>query len=225
MGETSLKVIKAASCLCLALALCPSLLATPVRGQARGRSVRKLEPNVHAPNLYADRIKLKMTLINLPGADEPGSYWEASYQVFFIAEADFRNALRGAPAGGWNPTPENFPGRVLIGEGRIRRTSLRTLAERTFTSRPFALKAKVPNKSRTKFATLLTSYSVKIFDSRLNSNIYRSGTFVTRPFTGDASAGEGEAARTLLYANFFVGPSGHLSYSQWPRNSEATTWP
>lgn len=221
----TLKFIKAASCLGLALALCSSPLAAPVLGQGRRTNVRKLEPNVYAPHLYTNRLKLKMTLINLPGADEPGSYWEASYQVFFISESNYQNALRGAPRGGWNPTPENFPGRVLLGEGRLRRNSLRTLTERTYLSRAFPFRSRVADGARTKYGTILTSYSVKIFDSRLKSNIYRSGTFVTRPFTGDAAAGEAEAARTMLYANFYVGPGGQLSYSQWPRNSEATTWP
>jgi hypothetical protein len=166
-----------------------------------------------------------MTLINLPGAEEAGSYWEASYQIFFISEANFGSALKAAPIGGWNPTPANFPGRILLGEGKIKRTSLRTLSNRTYLSKALPLKAKVPDKSRTKYGRLLTSYSVKIFDGRLKSSIYRSGVFLTNPFTGDARIGEEEGARKLLYANFYVSPDGQLFYSQWPRNSEATTWP
>ncbi|HVF56802.1 MAG TPA: hypothetical protein VM934_11670 [Pyrinomonadaceae bacterium] len=166
-----------------------------------------------------------MTLINLPGAEEAGSYWEASYQIFFVAESNYEKALKGAPAGGWNPSPASFPGRVLLGEGRIKRTSLRTLADRTYLSKGVELKARVPDKFRTKYASILTSYSVKIFDARLKSNIYRSGIFVARPFTGDSSAGEFEVARTMLHANFYVSPKGQLFYSQWPRNSSSTTWP
>jgi hypothetical protein len=222
--KSNLYFIKTASCFGLTLAVY-AFLTFHAQGQRRVRTIKKAEPNVHAANLYADRIKLKLTLINLPGADEPGSTWEASYQIYFISEENFKNALRSAPQGGWNPSPADFPGRILLGEGRIKRTPLRTLAERTYMSKPLPLKGKVADGSRTKFATILTSYSVKIFDARLKSNIYRAGTFVAKPFTGDASAGENEAARTLLYANFYVSPNGQLFYSQRPRNTEATTWP
>lgn len=211
--------------LCQALALGVFFLTAPVQGQTARTSVRKIEPNVHAPHLYTDRIKLKLTLINLPGAEDAKSYWEASYQIFFISEANFSRVLKAAPIGGWNPTPENFPGRILLGEGRLRRTSLRTLGNRTYLSKPLVLKAKVPDQARTKYARILTSYSVKIFDGRLKSNIIRSGVFMTNPFTGDASAGEPMEARKMLYANFYVGPTGQLSYSQRPRNSEDTNWP
>jgi hypothetical protein len=223
--QTNLKMMRAACCLCQALALGLFFLATPAQGQTTRSNVRKLEPNVHAPHLYTDRIKLKLTLINLPGAEDAASYWEASYQIFFISEANFSRTLKAAPVGGWNPTPENFPGRILIGEGRIRRTSLRTLKDRTYLSRALVLKAKVPDQARTKYARILTSYSVKIYDGRLKSNIIRSGVFMTDPFTGDAGAGETVEARKMLYANFYVGPTGQLSYSQRPRNSEDTNWP
>lgn len=219
-GRTNVKTIKDALCLILALYLFS--LTPSVQGQATSTRVRIIEPNVYAPNLYADRIKLKMTLINLPGADSPDSFWEGSYQIYFISEENFQKAMQKAPSGGWNPTPADFPGRILLGEGKIRQTSLRTLSDRTFISRAMPLKMRVPDKLRTKYATILTSYSVKIFDARLNSNIYRAGMFVAKPFSDTDGS---EVARTLLYANFYVSPNGQLFYSQRPRNSQATTWP
>lgn len=223
--ETNLKIAEAASCLCLTLALCVFPLTTPAQVPTRRSGVRQLEPNVLAPHLYTNRLKLKLTLINLPGADEPGSYWEASYEIYFISEADFRKAREGAPRGGWNPTPADFPGRILLGRGKLRRTSLRTISDRTYLSRAVALKAKVPSKSRTKFATILTSYSIKIFDARLKRDIYRSGTFAATPFVDGDAAGGNEVARTMLYANFHVSPTGFLSYSQWARDPKSTNWP
>jgi hypothetical protein len=217
------KIMKAALLLCMATALHSFLSATPVLRQTPNTRVKEIEPDVHAPNLYSDSLKLKMTLINLPGAAEAGSSWEVSYQVFFVPEAKVREMLKGRPSGGWNPTPADFPGRILLGEGKLRRTSLRALSDRTYLSADIPLKARVRDKDRTKFATILTSYSVKIFDAGLKSSIYRSGTFVTRPFADDP--GGGATARTLLYANFYVSPQGRLFYSQWPRNSESTTWP
>lgn len=184
-----------------------------------------MEPNVYAPDLYADRVKLQMTLIDLPGAAERGSYWEVSYQLYFISEADFMKALQRAPSGSWNPTPEDFPGRVLLGRGHLKRTSLGTPPERSHLSRAFPLKARVPDRLRTKFATILTSYTVKIFDARLASTTYRTGTFATQPFINDPASGGRAVARSLLYANFYVSPRGELFYSQLPRNSARTTWP
>lgn len=177
-----------------------------------------MEPNVYAPDLYADRVRLQMTLIDLPGAAQQGSSWEASYQVYFVSEADFMKALGHAPAGNWNPTPEDFPGRILIGRGHLKRTRLGTLPERTYLSNAFPLKARVPDRLRTKFATLLTSYTVKIFDARLASSTYRTGTFATQPFVDEGGA----VARRLIYANFLVSPGGELFYSQLPRNSAGT---
>jgi hypothetical protein len=220
LGRTFFRIGEAAPALCLTLALLIPFAATPARGQRKqNRNLREVEPNVYAPQLYADRLKLKLTLINLPGAPDPRSTWEASYQIYFIPESNFQSVLRSAPSGGWNPSPADFPGRILLGEGRIRRTSLRTLAERIHLSRGLALKSRVPDKMRTKFATIMTSYSVKIYDARLDSTVYRSGTFVAKPFADD------EGARTTLYANFYVSPTGQLFYSQRPRNSDATTWP
>lgn len=206
--------------------LCVFSFSAVPQGQTTARTnFRRLEPNVYAPDLYADRVQLQMTLIDLPGAAQQGSYWETSYQVYFVSEADFMNAMRGAPAGGWNPTPADFPGRILLGRGRLKRTSLGTLPERTYLSGAFPLKARVPDRLRTKFATLLTSYTVKIFDARLASSTYRTGTFATRPFVDEAASGGRAVARRLLYANFYVTPGGELFYSQQPRNSARTTWP
>lgn len=223
--EKRLQIIKPAICLCLTLAFGAFAATPPAHGQTQSKTLRRVEPNVHAPQLYADRIKIKMTLINLPGAEEPGSYWEASYQIFFISESNLKKKLENAPEGGWNPTPADFSGRILLGEGKLKRTSLHTLPERTYVSKAIPLKMKVPDKSRTKYASILTSYSVKIYDARLKSNIYRSGTFVAKPFTDTPAAGGNEAARTLLHANFYVSPNGHLFYSQRPRDSASTTWP
>lgn len=218
-----LKLTKAAPWLCLVFALCSFHSGSSARAQEPSTGFKEIEPNVHAPQFYSDHLNLKVTLVNLPGADEPGSSWEASYQVFFIAEADFKKVLSGRPPGGWNPTPADFPTRLMLGQGTFKRTSLQTLPDRSYLSSNIPLKMKVANKYRTKYAVILTSYSVKIFDARLKSSVYRSGVFVARPFVEEA--GGAGAARKLLYANFFVNPEGRLFYSQRPRNSEATTWP
>jgi hypothetical protein len=219
-----LKITKAAAAwLCLLFALCSFAPGSSARAQAPSTGFKEIEPNVHAPQFYSDHLNLKMTLVNLPGAGEPGSSWEASYQIFFIAEADFKRAIAGRPPGGWNPTPADFPTRLMLGQGTFKRASLQTLPDRSYLSSNIPLKMKVADRDRTKYAVIMTSYSVKIFDARLKTSVYRSGVFIARPFVEEA--GGGESARRLLHANFFVNPEGRLFYSQRPRNSEATTWP
>ncbi|MGH9766248.1 MAG: hypothetical protein ACREAB_02340 [Blastocatellia bacterium] len=83
--------------------------------------VRTIEPNLLAPDLYSNKLKVRISLVGLPGADEQGSYWEATYKLYFISEAEYREVLKqilkqSAPDGGavtWNPDPSLFPGKIL----------------------------------------------------------------------------------------------------------------
>ena len=59
-----------------------------------------------------------------------------------------------------------------------------TSQQRTITLNGVPFKQKVPDAQRTKFAYLLTAYSVKIFDGQLNTTIYYSGIFLTEPYRG-----------------------------------------
>src|SRR5215217_6425778 len=55
---------------------------------------RTIRPNLIAPELYADALSLKITLMNLPGAAIPTSYWEVEFKVFFVAEQDFEKSMK-----------------------------------------------------------------------------------------------------------------------------------
>ena len=96
---------------------------------------------------------------------------------YFVPEDKYYEALKGFPRGGSNPTPEQFPGRILLAEGHKKKTRLGTLKERTITLTGVVFKEKVPDVQRTKFALLMTGYSVKIFDAELNTTVYNSGIF------------------------------------------------
>jgi hypothetical protein len=189
----------------------------PARGRAR---TIRFEPNVYAPDLYADTLKMKFTLINLPGAESSGSYWEGEYQLFFIPEGELSKIRKS------EPRPEDFPGRILLAEGKFKSSLLKTLPNRTVVRGPMAFKSKVPDSLRTKFANILTTYSIKIYDARLKSRLYKSGIFISHPFDDDemfSSSGR-LASRQTIYTNFFVAPDGDLYYSQWRREGNDTNW-
>ena len=179
------------------------------------------EPNVHVSHLYADRIDFIATLVKLPGAEKKQSYWELSYQLYFVPEDKYYEALKGFPRGGSNPTPEQFPGRILLAEGHKKKTRLGTLKERTITLTGVVFKEKVPDVQRTKFALLMTGYSVKIFDAELNTTVYNSGIFLTEPYEDDNDQKQAIARRTI-YLNFGVNPNGTLNRSQLPPKTSDT---
>lgn len=201
----------------------PEPITMAQEGSAKATVVRRLEPNLYAPGLYADNLKIKVTLVNLPGAGDPQSYWECSYQLYFISEAEFQNAVKQLPPGRYDLRPDQFPNKVLLAKGAFKKEGLSALQDRTYVQSDVAFKSRVPDKDRTKFARLMTSYSVKIFDARLKSPVYRSGVFLTHPFDDTGGAAK-TAPRETIYLNFFVSPEGELFYSQWPRETTGTSW-
>lgn len=134
--------------------------------------------------------------------------------MFFVPEAKYNDAVKKLPAGGSTLSPTQFPGRVLLAEGSFKRNNLSDMNNRKIVHRDIPFKSKVPGKERLKFARLLTSYSVKIYDARLNKSVYRTGGFFTRPFDQNQS---GDAVpRSFIYLNFALTPEGDLERSQRP---------
>lgn len=199
-----------------------TFLAPPPAAQKARGGFKVREANLHAPELYADNLDFVATLVKLPGAQKRGTYWELSYQLFFIPEEKYYTALKSFPRGASNPTPEQFPGRILLAEGHKKKTRLGTLKERTITLRGLPFKQKIPDAERTKFALLMTGYSVKIFDAELNTTVYRSGIFLTEPF--EMNEQDQTSARKTIYLNFGVNPDGTLNRSQSARTSNDTGW-
>jgi len=179
---------------------------------APSQTMTMRQPNLYAPQLYADKIDFSATLVDLPGAQNKQSYWELSYQLYFIPEARYYEALRGFPQGGYDPTPEEFPGRILLATGHQKKSRLATPPERTILLTAVNFKEKVPDAQRTKFGILLTAYSVKIFDGELNKTIYDSGIFLTHPY--ETQDQKQDLPRKTLYLTFSVTPKGTLNYSQ-----------
>jgi hypothetical protein len=208
--------------------LVPSLMVSANAQDAKPKatSFRRFEPNVYSPELYADRLKMKFTLINLPGAEQPGSYWELSYSLYFVSEAEYVSAIKQAARTHQTALdPANFPGKILLASGSITGKRLATLKDRTRLLNGIVFKAKVPQKEQTKFGGLLTSYAVKIHDARLQSTVYDSSVWMTKPFDDDSARPGKAIPRMMIYTNFFISPKGELFKSQWPREGDNTNWP
>jgi hypothetical protein len=200
--------------LCVAFgSFSPSALAmtSPAVGL---QTFRTRQPNLYAPHVYADKIDFLATLENLPGAQRKQSYWELSYQLYFLPEARYYEALGRFPQGGYSPTPEEFPGKILLAASRQKKTRLSTLQERTIMVTGVDFKPKVPDAQRTMFGVLVTVWAVKIFDAELKTTIYESGMFLTDASEVDPRGQKQAVARKTLYLNFSVTPKGTLNYSQ-----------
>jgi hypothetical protein len=206
----------------------PQLLGVPsfaLHRAQRGQSGFKVrEPNVYAPHVYADHLEFIATLVDLPGARNKQSYWELSYQLYFVPEDKYYEALARAPRGPSNPTPEEFPGRLLLLEGHKKTRRLDTLKKRTIHLTGVPFKQKVPDAQRTKFACLITHYSVKIFDADLKTTVYRTGIFITDAYEDHPQDPNQVIARKKIYMSFRVTPEGSLNRSQLAREPGSTKW-
>jgi hypothetical protein len=198
----------------------------------RLRRLPRVEPNIPAPELYADKLALQLMLVNLPGAQDAASYWEGSYQLFFVSEAEERRVVEEkykqlAPKGGGTVAvdiePSDYKEKVLLAEGKFKQAGLATLHDRTFRAENVAFKSRVPEALRTKGGHLLTVYSVRIFDARLKMPLYKTGQWMARVFDEEVG-GEKLSARAVVYANFFVSPEGNVFASQWARDDTKTDW-
>ena len=200
----------------LQLMLVTSLLS-PATSQVKRSGFKVREPNLHAPQLYAETLNFHASLLKLPGAENKQSYWELSYQIFFIPEDNYYESIQRLPKGPSNPTAEAFAGRIQLAAGHKQRMQVRTLQQRTINLTGVPFRQKIPDAQRTKFARLLTAYSLKIFDAQLKTTIYYSGIFLAEPFAEGADQNE-PIARKTVYLNFSVNADGTLNRSQLPPN-------
>lgn len=175
---------------------------------------RTREKNLYAPHVYADKIDFLARLEGLPGAQKKQSYWELSYQLYFLSEAKYYEAGQRFPQGGYSPTPEEYPGKILLTTGHQKKTRLSTPEERTILLTGIDLKRKVPDAEQTMFGVLITVWAVKIFDADLKTTIYQSGMFVTHASEVDPKDQKQAIARKTLYLTFNVTSRGTLNYSQ-----------
>lgn len=178
-----------------------------------------IAPNRFAPEFYADDLYVKAALVNLPGANVAGSSWMLSYEVYFLPEGHLKEvALKKGGRLGAETGASDFPKRVFLGKGDFTKKDLKTLPERTTTGEKFAFKSKVPAAQQTEGATLLTIYTLKIYDAKLRKTLVKSSLFFGRMFIGD------KQKREKIYLNFYVEPSGEVYDSQLPKEDDSTDW-
>ena len=186
---------------------------------------RTITPNRMAPELYSDKLALKITLMNLPGAATSASHWEVEFQVFFVPEQDFKKNLKDIKEAGKGRElrPEYFPSRILLATGKLNKHGLGTLKERAFV-RQMAFRKRIPRELQTSFSSLMNFYSVKVFDGKLKKDIYGSAVFIVPPFEMDTNNRNSLSPRTDLFLNFFVAEDGSLYRSNSKSDSERTEW-
>jgi hypothetical protein len=196
-------------------------------GQQKMRIDRRtIRPNLIAPDLYSDKLSLKITLMNLPGAAISASYWEVEFQVFFVPEQEFEKNMKeiNKAGKGRELRPEFFPSRILLATGKFNKQRLDTLKERAFVRQEIVFRDKVPPEQQTSFSSLMNFYSIKVFDGKLKKDIYGSDVFIVPPFETDTNDRNSLLPRTALFLNFFVAEDGSLYRSNTKSASESTEW-
>ena len=206
------------------------LAAALLTSQAQSPQVkidrRTIAPNHVTPELYADDLSLKITLINLPGAQNSASYWQVEYQIYFVPEVEFDKTYRQLTKEGKNKElrAEYFPTKTLLAEGKLNQHNLNTLQARTVIRDGIEFKRKVPTEQQTSFSNILTFYTVKIYDGALKKDIYQADVFIAPPFDTDSTDKTSLSPRSHVYLNFYVSPEGALYRSNRKSASETTEW-
>jgi hypothetical protein len=195
--------------------------------QTKARVDRRIiTPNRPAPELYADQLSLKITLVNLPGAKLRNSYWQAEYKIYFVPERDFEQIAKQLAKEGKTRDlkAEYFPTKLLLAEGTLNKRGLGSLPERTFTRKGIEFKGKIPTESQTSFSSILSFYTVKIYDAELKKTVYQSDVFIVPPFDTDSADKTSLSARTGIFLSFFVASDGSLYNSSRKVTSESSEW-
>lgn len=187
---------------------------------------RVIRPNRVAPELYNDELSLKITLMNLPGATTPSSFWEVEYRIYFVAEQDFERTVREMNKAGRGRSfrPEHFQSRILLAEGKFNKRELTSLKDRTFFRQKIGFRSKVPRNQQTSFSSIMSFYAVRVFDGKLKQDVYGSDVFIVPPFENDTNDGNSLLPRHDLFLNFFVSDKGVLFKSNTKSASESTEW-
>lgn len=187
---------------------------------------RTIRPNLISPELYSDKLSLKITLMNLPGATTSTSNWEVEFQVFFVPEQEFEKNMKelNKAGKGRELRPEYFPSKILLATGKFTKQRLATLKERAFVREGIAFRNKIPAEQQTSFSSLMSFYSIRVFDGKLKKDIYGSDVFIVPPFETDTNDRNSLLPRTDLFLNFFVADDGSLYRSNTKSASESTEW-
>lgn len=187
--------------------------------QDRGTTFSNVARNNLAPDLYSETLDFRITLVNLPGVDMQGSQWQTSYEIYFVPEADFDDTVQ--KIGRREPIPRDFSEKVLLATGSFNKNLLKELSRRIVEKNAVSFKTKIPNRSKTEFAKIITFFSAKIYDAKLKKNIFKTGLFISPPFTPNGSQ---KVPLRKLFLSFFVNNEGELYTSNQERGKSDTSW-
>lgn len=187
--------------------------------EGKMNNVSSIVRNKYSPNLYAEKLNFRVTLVDLPGAKVADSNWQTSYEIYFVSEENFDNTI--PKIGRREPVPQDFSEKILLASGDFKKNSLQDISQRIVEKYAVIFNTKIPKNSKTEFAKIITFFTVKIYDAKLNENIYRTGLFVLPPFVPNGS--EKNPVRNL-FLNFFVTDSGKLYTSNLERSKTNADW-
>jgi len=193
-------------------------LAVVAQGNKK-TTVSSVTRNSYAPNLYAENLNFRITLVDLPGAGISESNWQTSYEIYFVPEADFDNSIQ--KIGRREPAPQDFSKKILLVGGSFKKDSLQNISQRIIEKNAISFNTKIPKDSKTEFAKIITFFTVKIYDAKLKENIYKSSLFISPPFVQSGSEKE---PRRNIFLNFFVTGEGKIYTSSFERNKTDMIW-
>lgn len=187
--------------------------------------------NNYALKLYADKLDFQATLVDLPGAKLAGSSWHLSYEVYFVGETDFNEAIQniskvekvgnGVIKRTGDPTKQDFPKKSLLTKGEFTKKSLGEISDRIVEKKGFDFKKIVADELRTEIAKIIIFYTVKVYDAKLKKNVYRSGLFIQSPFEVEKDI---KQAKSELFLSFYITDEGELFASSRARDKSDTSW-
>lgn len=216
-------VVCLTSLLTLALGVVPREASTQERITRNSGNV--LRAREAAPELYADQLRMTVTLVNLPGANDPQSTFTGSCRLFFVPEADWIKITRQKPSGNIKLDASDFQSKVKLTEINFKKTNLAKLKDRIEVRNNISFGSRIPVEQKTKLARLITDCSVKVYDAQLKSSVFSSGVFTTRPFAAQSEDPTKLHPRTNIYVSFLVTPEREIFRSQAPRNADSLEWP
>lgn len=178
----------------------------------------RVTANTQAPSLYSEKINLQILLVNLPGVSDKKSNFQGTYKAYFIPEGVIENLAQSKGGAIDELIPNEISNKTLLASGNFNRILLSS--NRLFEKSSIAFKNKVNDKDRTMLGKIVVFYSVKIFDAKLNKNIYKDSSFTYFTFERDNI----NIARRTFHISFNVNENGKLYTSSLPRDKSSNSW-
>jgi hypothetical protein len=201
-----------------ALVICFVLSSQTFYSQGNKTTFIRATADTYSPSLYSEKINLQILLVNLPGINDKKSNFQGSYKMYFIPEGVIEN-LAQSKGGTINElNPDDISNKILLNSGSFNKTALNS--NRLFEKGSIVFKNKVNDKARTMLGKIVVFYSIKIYDAKLDKNIYKDSSFTYFPFERENV----NNPRKTFHLSFFVNDNGKLYTSSLPKDKSSTSW-